>query len=108
MRQLLRYVVTDGTGKLADVPGYNIGGKTGSAEKTTGRHYVAHKLLTSFCAVFPIDNPKYIVFVLLDEPHGANASGVMALAGHTAAPLAGRVVAKIAPMLGVPREGPAF
>jgi len=108
MRQLLRYVVTDGTGKLADVPGYNIGGKTGSAEKTNGRRYVAHKLLTSFCAAFPIDNPRYLVFVLLDEPHGANASGVMALAGHTAAPLAGRVVAKIAPMLELPMQAPAF
>ncbi|HEY1638688.1 MAG TPA: penicillin-binding protein 2 [Rhizomicrobium sp.] len=108
MRQLLRYVVTDGTGKLADVSGYNIGGKTGSAEKTDGHRYVAHKLLTSFCAVFPIDNPRYLVFVLLDEPHGANASGVMALAGHTAAPLAGRVVAKIAPMLELPMQTPAF
>ncbi|HEX3651745.1 MAG TPA: penicillin-binding protein 2 [Rhizomicrobium sp.] len=108
MRGLLRYVVTDGTGKLADVPGYNVGGKTGSAEKATHGRYVAHKLLTSFCAVFPIDNPRYLVFVLLDEPHGANASGVMALAGHTAAPLAGRVVAKIAPMLEMPTQAPAF
>jgi cell division protein FtsI (penicillin-binding protein 3) len=108
MRQLLRYVVTNGTGKLANVPGYNIGGKTGSAEKSDHGRYVAHKLLTSFCAAFPIDNPRYIVFVLLDEPHGANASGVMALAGHTAAPLAGRVIAKIAPMLEMPTQAPAF
>ncbi|HEY4114441.1 MAG TPA: penicillin-binding protein 2 [Rhizomicrobium sp.] len=102
MRELLRYVVTNGTGKLADVAGYDVGGKTGSAEKTVNGRYVAHKLRTSFCAVFPIDDPRYLVFVLLDEPHGANASGVMALAGHTAAPLAGRVVARIAPMLGLP------
>jgi cell division protein FtsI (penicillin-binding protein 3) len=102
MRWLLRYVVTNGTGKLADVPGYNVGGKTGSAEKAVNGRYVAHKLLTSFCAVFPIDNPRYVVFVLLDEPHGANASGVMALAGHTAAPLAGRVIQRIAPMLEMP------
>jgi cell division protein FtsI (penicillin-binding protein 3) len=102
MRELLRYVVTDGTGKLADVAGYDVGGKTGSAEKTVNGRYVAHKLRTSFLAAFPIDNPRYLVFVLLDEPHGANAMGVMALAGHTAAPLAGRVVARIAPMLGMP------
>ncbi len=106
MRRLLRYVVTDGTGKLADVPGYDVGGKTGSAEKAVHGRYVAHKLLTSFCAVFPIDNPRYLVFVMLDEPHGANAKGVMALAGHTAAPLAGRVVARIAPMLGMPMQAP--
>jgi cell division protein FtsI (penicillin-binding protein 3) len=60
-------------------------------------------LLVSFCAVFPIDNPRYLVFVLLDEPHGGKGS-IMSLAGHTAAPLAGRVIARIAPILGVPKE----
>jgi cell division protein FtsI (penicillin-binding protein 3) len=108
MRGLLRYVVTNGTGKLADVQGYDVGGKTGSAEKSVNGRYIAHKLLTSFCAVFPIDNPHYLVFVLLDEPHGANASGVMALAGHTAAPLAGRVIEKIAPMLEMPMQAAAL
>jgi cell division protein FtsI (penicillin-binding protein 3) len=103
MRELLRYDVTNGTGRNADVPGYLVGGKTGSAEKNVNGRYVAHKLLTSFCAVFPIDKPRYVVFVMIDEPHGEKASGVMALAGHTAAPLAGRVVSRIAPLLGVPR-----
>jgi cell division protein FtsI (penicillin-binding protein 3) len=102
MRELLRYVVTNGTGKNADVPGYDVGGKTGSAEKT-GRHgYEAHKLVTSFCGVFPIENPRYLVFVMLDEPHGTKATGGFALAGYTAAPLAGHVIARIAPLLGVP------
>jgi cell division protein FtsI (penicillin-binding protein 3) len=50
-----------------------------------------------------VHDPRYIVFVMIDEPHGDKASGVMALAGHTAAPLAGRVVSRIAPLLGVPR-----
>lgn len=100
MRELLRYVVTNGTGKNANVPGYDVGGKTGSAEKNDHGRYIAHKLLTSFCAVFPIDNPRYLVFVMLDEPHGESA--VMALAGHTAAPLAGDVIAHIAPMLEMP------
>jgi cell division protein FtsI (penicillin-binding protein 3) len=102
MRGLLRYVVTNGTGKKADVLGYNVGGKTGSAEKVSGRGYVAHRLLTSFCAVFPIDDPKYLVFVILDEPHGTKDTFGLALAGFTAAPLAGRVIARIAPMLGMP------
>jgi cell division protein FtsI (penicillin-binding protein 3) len=102
MRNLLRYVVTNGTGKKADVPGYDVGGKTGSAEKVAGRGYVAHRLLASFCAVFPIDNPRYLVFVMLDEPHGTKDTFGLALAGFTAAPLAGRVIARIAPMLGVP------
>jgi cell division protein FtsI (penicillin-binding protein 3) len=106
MRELLRYVVTNGTGKKADIPGYDVGGKTGSAEKVSGRSYVAHKLLTSFCAVFPISNPRYLVFVMLDEPHGTKATSGIALAGFTAAPLAGRVVARIAPMLDMPTESP--
>jgi cell division protein FtsI (penicillin-binding protein 3) len=112
MRELLRYVVTNGTGEKADVPGYDVGGKTGSAEKVSGRGYVAHRLLTSFCGVFPIDNPKYLVFVMLDEPHGTKDTGGFALAGWTAAPLAGRVIARVAPMLGmstsfapVPKDG---
>ena len=106
MRELLRYVVTNGTGKKADVPGYDVGGKTGSAEKVSGRGYVAHKLLTSFCAVFPISNPRYLVFVMLDEPHGTKETYGLALAGFTAAPLAGRIIARIAPMLGMPTQNP--
>jgi cell division protein FtsI (penicillin-binding protein 3) len=103
MRELLRYVVTNGTGKKADVPGYDVGGKTGSAEKSAGRRgYQAHKLVTSFCAIFPYENPRYLVFVLLDEPHGTKATGGFALAGYTAAPLAGRVISRIAPLLRVP------
>jgi cell division protein FtsI (penicillin-binding protein 3) len=109
MRELLRYVVTNGTGKKADVPGYDVGGKTGSAEKV-GAHgeYVAHKLLTSFCAVFPIDNPRYLVFVMLDEPHGTKDTFGLALAGFTAAPLAGDVIAHIAPMLEMPAKAPVL
>jgi cell division protein FtsI (penicillin-binding protein 3) len=102
MRSLLRYIVTDGTGKKADVPGYDVGGKTGSAEKPGRRGYQAHKLVTSFCATFPIEKPRYLVFVVLDEPHGTKATGGFALAGYTAAPLAGHVIARIAPLLGVP------
>jgi cell division protein FtsI (penicillin-binding protein 3) len=101
-------VITNGTGKKADVAGYDVGGKTGSAEKVSGRGYVAHKLLTSFCAVFPITNPRYLVFVMLDEPHGTKQTYGIALAGFTAAPLAGRVIARIAPMLGMPTETPVL
>ncbi len=102
MRQLLRYVVTNGTGKSADVPGYDVGGKTGSAEIAGPHGYQQHKLITSFFAVFPIDRPRYLVFVLLDEPHGTKATHGFALAGYTAAPLAGHIIARIPPLLGVP------
>jgi cell division protein FtsI (penicillin-binding protein 3) len=107
MRDLLRYVVTDGTGKKADVVGYDVGGKTGSAQVPgpNGR-YLAHALRTSFCAVFPVHNPRYVLFVLLDQPHGTKATGGLALAGYTAAPLAGKVISRIAPLLNVPNEPP--
>ena len=107
MRDLLRYVVTDGTGKKADIPGYDVGGKTGSAQ-VPGPHgrYIPHALRTSFCAVFPAHNPRYIVFVLLDQPHGTKETGGFALAGYTAAPMAGRIIQRIAPLLGVPNNAP--
>jgi cell division protein FtsI (penicillin-binding protein 3) len=107
MRDLLRYVVTDGTGKKADVVGYDVGGKTGSAQVPgPNGHYIAHALRTSFFAVFPVHHPRYILFVLLDQPHGTKATGGLALAGYTAAPLAGRVISRIAPLLGVPNVAP--
>jgi cell division protein FtsI (penicillin-binding protein 3) len=107
MRDLLRYVVTDGTGRKADIPGYDVGGKTGSAQ-VPGPHgrYIPHALRTSFCAVFPVHNPRYIVFVILDQPHGTKDTGGFALAGYTAAPMAGRIVQRIAPLLGVPNNAP--
>jgi cell division protein FtsI (penicillin-binding protein 3) len=106
MRTLLRYVVTDGTGRKADIPGYEVGGKTGSAQKPreNGRGYQNHVLVTSFLAAFPISDPRYIVFVLLDTPHGTKETGGVALAGMTAAPLAGRVISRIAPILNVPQK----
>jgi cell division protein FtsI (penicillin-binding protein 3) len=110
MRNLLRYVVTNGTGKNANVEGYDVGGKTGSAQVPgPGGRYIPHALRTSFFAAFPIDNPRYVVFVLLDQPHGIAATHGLALAGESAAPLAERVIARIAPLLGVPnRATPAL
>jgi cell division protein FtsI (penicillin-binding protein 3) len=107
MRDLLRYVVTNGSGKRADVVGYDVGGKTGSAQ-VAGPHgrYIPHALRTSFCGVFPVHNPRYIVFILLDQPHGTKETGGFALAGWTAAPAVGRVIQRIAPLLGVPNTAP--
>jgi cell division protein FtsI (penicillin-binding protein 3) len=103
MRGLLRYVVTDGSGKKANIPGYDVGGKTGSAQ-VPGPHgrYLPHALRTSFYGVFPVHNPRYVVFILLDQPHGTKETGGFALAGWTAAPTVGRVIQRIAPLLGVP------
>jgi cell division protein FtsI (penicillin-binding protein 3) len=104
MRKLLRLVVTDGTGRKADVPGYSVGGKTGTAEKPMGRSYSKNKQITSFVGVFPSEDPKFLVFTMFDEPKGNKASYGFATAGWTAAPAVGRIIAKIAPLLGVPRN----
>jgi cell division protein FtsI (penicillin-binding protein 3) len=102
MRKLLRLVVQYGTGEMVDAKGYVVGGKTGTADKVTGARYSEHKLLSSFLAVFPMTDPKYLVLVMVDEPHGTKASYGYATAGWTAAPAAGRTIRRIAPLLGVP------
>ena len=106
MRDLLRYVVTNGTGRRADIPGYDVGGKTGSAQVPGPHGYVPHALRTSFFAVFPVHDPRYVVFVLMDQPHGTKETGGFALAAYTAAPAAAHVIARIAPLLGVPNVPP--
>ena len=108
MRDLLRYVVTNGTGKKADIAGYDVGGKTGSAQVPgPGGHYIPHALRTSFFAAFPVHNPRYIVFVLMDQPHGTKETGGFVLAAFCAGmPRGGAVIARIAPLLGVPNVAP--
>ena len=102
MRELLRMVVTEGTGTKADVPGYPVGGKTGTAEKPVAQGYAEKALVSSFMGVFPARNPSYLVLILLDEPKGTAETEGYATAGWTAAPTAGKVIARIAPMLNVP------
>lgn len=107
MRELLRYVVTNGTGRNADAVGYDVGGKTGSAEMPGPRGgYIKNALMTSFAAVFPANEPRYIVMVLMAQPQGTKESFGFRTAGYTAAPQTGRVIARIAPLLGVPNVPP--
>jgi cell division protein FtsI (penicillin-binding protein 3) len=102
MRAMMRMIVLYGSGKQADAPGYLVGGKTGSAEKTTSRGgYSEHSLRTSFVAAFPIDAPRYVVLTMLDEPRGIKETYNFATAGWNAAPTAGSIISKIGPMLGV-------
>lgn len=101
MRQLMRMVVTEGTGKKADVPGYEVGGKTGTAEKAAHGGYRKKAVLSSFVAAFPMDNPRYVVIAMIDEPQGTKETYGFITAGWTAAPAAGRIIAQIAPMLGI-------
>ncbi len=101
MRQLLRLIVSDGTGKQADAPGFRVGGKTGSAEKPGAGGYRRHSLVSTFAAAFPMDNPRYIVLVMIDEPKGNAYSSGQRTAGWTAAPVVRKVVTRAGPMLGV-------
>ena len=105
MRKLMRLVVTDGFGKQAEVAGYYPGGKTGTAEKV-GKHgykrgFKENFNVAAFTSVFPMNAPRYAVYMMLDEPHGNKSTYGYATAGWVAAPAAGRVIARIGPMLGM-------
>jgi len=102
MRKLMRLVVEYGTAKLAAAPGYVVGGKTGTAEKNIGGHYVEKKLLSDFVGAFPMQDPKYAFLLLVDEPHPNKESHGYATAGWTVVPAASRIIQRIAPILGVP------
>ena len=101
MRGLLRLVVDEGTGRQAYAEGYLVGGKTGTAEKAGVGGYRRNASLSSFVAAFPINDPRYVVFVALDEPQGAERTLNRAGAGWTAAPTASRVISRIAPLLSI-------
>jgi cell division protein FtsI (penicillin-binding protein 3) len=101
MRALLRLVVMKGTGKKADAPGYRIGGKTGTAQKLINGHYSQTINITSFAGVFPMDDPRYVIVVMLDEPKATPETYGFTTAGWNVAPVVSRTVSRIAPMLGV-------
>jgi cell division protein FtsI (penicillin-binding protein 3) len=101
MRKLMRLVVRYGTAKQAEVPGYLVGGKTGTAEKNQHGHYEEKKLLSDFVAAFPMNDPKYAILTLVDEPHPNKESHGYATAGWTVVPATGRIIQRIAPILGV-------
>ncbi len=101
MRQLLRMIAVYGTGKNADAPGFRVGGKTGSAEKPGSGGYRKTSLVSTFAAAFPMDKPRYVVIAMLDEPKGTTASSFQRTAAWNAAPIVGKLVPRIGPILGV-------
>jgi len=96
MRKMLRKVVLEGTGRNANIEGYEVGGKSGTANRAESGGYNERLTMASFVAVFPISQPKYLVYVIFDRPNYTFNTG-----GMVAAPVAGRVVKNIAPLLGV-------
>jgi cell division protein FtsI (penicillin-binding protein 3) len=107
--QIMRANVTGGSGKSANVPGLNVGGKTGTGDKydPAARRYSTTKQVSSFAAVFPtdgpVDAPRYFVLVLMDEPH-PDKTGADPTGGIVAAPAAGHIIERIAPFLGIERR----
>lgn len=100
MRKLMRLVVTDGSGKRANVPGYEVGGKTGTANKLSDRgKYVDKKVRTTFVSAFPISEPKYALIVMLDEPQPLKETWGFVTSGWNTVPTASKIIAAIAPQL---------
>lgn len=102
LRDMMRHNVIDavGTGKRAAVAGFDVGGKTGTAEMPGPGGYRKKKVISSFLAGFPMKHPRYLVLVLLFEPSPTAAARGEVLAALNAAPTAGHIIARIGPMLG--------
>ncbi len=106
MKTLFRMNVMNGSGKQAAVPGFDVGGKTGTAEKVVNGRYSSDQRFNAFLSAFPIDKPEYIVLVVLDNPQ-AEKPGAGSTAGSNAAPTVGHVISRTAALLGVkPKFGP--
>jgi cell division protein FtsI (penicillin-binding protein 3) len=102
MRKLLRLIVTVGTGERANAPGFRMGGKTGTAEKPkAGGGYFAHANISTFASAFPMDDPKYVIIAMIDDPKGSKETYGLVTAGMVSAPIAGKIVQRIGPLLGV-------
>ena len=101
MRQIMRMISVYGTGRSADAPGFRVGGKTGSAEKPGVGGYQRSTLVSTFAAAFPMDKPRYVIVSMLDEPKGTAASSYQRTAAWNAAPIVGKLVPRIGPMLGI-------
>ncbi len=101
MRQLLRLVVLDGTGRKGEAPGYRVGGKTGTAEIAMKSGYSRSRNVSTFAAAFPMDAPRYVVIAMLDSPIANAQSAGQTTAAWTVAPVVSRVIARTGQMLGV-------
>lgn len=100
--ELMRGVVTHGTASMADVPGYEVAGKTGTADKPspTGGYY-KDKVVNTFACVFPASDPKYVLVVTFDEPQDTAGVESRGTAGWTAVPVAAEIIRRVAPLMGL-------
>jgi cell division protein FtsI (penicillin-binding protein 3) len=102
-RDMLRKTVVEGTATLGDVAGYEVAGKTGTADKPrrAGGGYYDDKVITTFASVFPASDPKYVLVVTLDEPVDTMGTEPRRTAGWTAVPVAGEIIRRVAPLMGL-------
>ncbi|MEY1556018.1 peptidoglycan D,D-transpeptidase FtsI family protein [Yoonia sp. R2331] len=102
-REMLRQVVVRGTASFGEVPGYEVGGKTGTADKPkeNGGGYYDDKVIATFASVFPANDPQYVLIVTLDEPSETSGDKPRRTAGWTAVPVAAEMIRRVAPLLGV-------
>ena len=100
MREIFRQVVIRGSAKMTDVPGYEVGGKTGTADKQrpTGGYY-KDKVMANFAGAFPMSNPRYVIVISLDEPVETSGTEARRTAGWTAVPVTAEIIRRITPLL---------
>ncbi len=100
LRYLMRLNAEKGSAAKASIPGYYIGGKTGTAEKVVGGRYASNKLLTAFMGVAPADKPRFLFLTILDEPQPLPETFGFATSGWNAVPITGAIMARVLPLLG--------
>ena len=101
--QLMRYMITHGTGKLANLPGYYVFGKSGTSNLRVGRHYQKDRVMANFVGILgkQIDEPRYVIYVMLEDPKRLQKTYGYNTAGWNAVPIGGRILSRAAPMLGI-------
>lgn len=102
MRYVMRLNAERGSAGKAAVPGFYVGGKTGTAEKVVNGRYSKSRLFTTFMAVAPSDKPRYLFMTIYDEPQGLPETQGFATSGWNASPTTGRIIERVAPLLGIP------
>jgi cell division protein FtsI (penicillin-binding protein 3) len=101
LRYLMRINAEIGSAKMANIKGYFIGGKTGTADKIIHGHYAKDKVFTTFMAILPADKPKYLFLTLMDEPQGLPETGGYRTAAWNSGSVTGKIIEKVGPMLGI-------
>jgi len=101
MRYLMRLNAEIGSAKLADIKGYFIGGKTGTADKIIHGHYAKDRVFTTFMAILPADKPRYLYLTLMDEPQGLPETGGYRTAAWNSGSVTGKIIERTGPMFGI-------